>query len=402
MLEHVIAGGGDMLRETRTRIEVCSEFVPMRNRSQKMAFVHPKQGAGESLGSSDAPSGSARPEDVQSLRSLVSAYADMPIKSAIVGQYVERLEELLGRLKSRGFDTDDLLSKVVTALQDKGTGGYANLACELSAVDHFLTSYPDEFRYQVLSNAPRAGEGTRKSFDFSFEAQGITFNVEVKAFARNRDSFNGPPVKSFLLPSATHALCEQGATFTRNCAPAIGRYLLDANSQLTRPARGISVMLLCCNDLDEQADALTCFAGEHGICSQTKTQGKVPAPAELPNVDAVVICHLGLLQSGVLDPEGFTVALGGSNARLTDGSSAWDYSRSFPVAFPLQADRVPLDMLVPFGEIFLSVHAGVAVHMQKNGGDAQAALFSVFNEVTRLTGGVATNCVHSSRMSLEG
>ncbi len=318
------------------------------------------------------------------LKSLVSTYAYVPVESVIVGQYVERLEELLERLKSIGVDANGLRSKLITALKNKDTGGFGNLACELAAADHFLTGYPDGFCYQVPSNAPRTGKGMRKSFDFSFEARGITFNVEVKAFAPNRDSFNGLPVKFFLRLSDTKALYKQGARFSKNCAPAIGRYLLDANSQLTRPARGISVMLLCCNDLDEQADALTCFVGEHGICRQTETQGKVPAPAELPNIDAVVICHLGLLQSGVLDPERFTAALGGNNVRLTDGSNAWDYSRSFPVAFPLQVDRVPYDMQVPFAEVFRSVHAGVWKYMQKNGDDAQAALFSVFNEVMSL------------------
>lgn len=361
-------------------------------RYQEKASIHPKQDTADELHSpSDTPSGSARPEDLKLLKSLVSTYAQVPVESVIVSQYVERLEELLERLKSRGVDADALRSKLVTALQDKGTGGFANLACELGAADHFLTGYPDGFCYQVPSNAPSAGEGTWKSFDFSFKAQGITFNVEVKAFAPNDNIFNGPPVKSFLLPSDTKALYKQGARFSRNCAPAIGRFLLDANSQLTRPAHGISVMLLCCNDLDEQADALTCFFGEHGIFRQTETQGKVPAPAELPNIDAVVICHLGLLQSGVLDPKRFTVALGGNNTSLTDGSSAWDYSRSFPVAFPLQRDRVPLDMQIPFGEVFRSVHAGVYKHMQKNRSDVQAALFSVFNEVMSINARVAAN-----------
>ena len=145
-------------------------------------------------------------------------------------------------------------------------------------------------------------------------------------------------------------------------------------------------MLLCCNDLDEQADALTCFIGEHGICGQTETQGKVPAPVDLPNVDAVVVCNLGLLQSGALDPERFDLAHGGYGDRLTDGSNAWDYQRSVPVAFPLQVGRIPPDMQTPFGEVFLSVHAGIAHFMEQNGGDAQAALFSVFNERSRLRG----------------
>lgn len=320
------------------------------------------------------------------LKSLVSTYARVPAESKIVSQYVERLEELLVRLKSRGVDVNDLRSKLVTALQDKNRGGFVNLACELSVADYFLTEYPEQFCYQVSSNAPSAGVGTRKSFDLSFEAHGITFNVEVKAIMPKAASVNGPPVKAFLRPSETKALYEQGVRFSKNCAPAIGRFLSDANSQLTKPARGISVMLLCCNDLDEQADALTCFIGKHGICGQTEIQGIVPAPAELPNIDAVVICHLGLLHAGVLDPERFTVALGGDDARLVDGSNAWDYLRSFPVAFPLQWNRVPPDMQGTFGEAFRSVHAGVYKHLQKDMDDVQAALFSAFNEVMSVTG----------------
>lgn len=352
----------------------------MTNRSQDMASVQPQQGASDQPLS---PSELASPAEEQQLKSLVSDYADVPVESVIVGQYVERLEQLIKRLKCSGVNVCDLRTKLVTSLREKETGGYANLACELGAADHFLTSYPDGFCYQVLSNAPSAGEGTRKSFDFSFVTRGITFNVEVKAFAPNSDTRNGPPVKSFLRPSDTRALYNQGARFSKNCAPAIGRFLVDANSQLTRPASGISVLLLCCNDLDEQADAFTCFVGPHGICRQTQAQGVVPAPAQLPNIDAVVICHLGFLQSGVLDPERYSAAFGGNDVRPSDGSSLWDYSRSFPVAFPLQTGRVPPDMQVPFGEAFLSMHASVYEHMQKNRCDAQAALFAVFNEVVR-------------------
>lgn len=352
----------------------------MKNRYQDMASAHLQQGAPDQLLS---PSESASPEEVSLLKSLVSDYAHAPVESVIVGQYVERLEELLERLKSKGIDAFDLRGKLVTALRDKEKGGFTNLACELSAAHHFLERHPDGFGYQVLSNAPETGEGTRKSFDFSFETQGITFNVEVKAFAPAKD-IGDRTVKLFLPQSDTKALYDQGARFSRNCAPAIARFLLDANSQLTKPARGISVLLLCCNDLDEQADALTCFIGPHGICSQSKAEGVVPAPADLPNIDAVVICHLGLLQSSVLNPDRFSAALGWTEARPSNGSNAWDYSRSLPVAFPLQVDRVPPDMQVPFGEAFLSNHAGVCERMQKNGADAQAALFSVFNEVMRL------------------
>ena len=80
------------------------------------------------------------------LKSLVKAYVHDSADPVVLGQYVEHLEQMLARLRSNGADADDLRSKLVTALQNKNTGGFINLACEVGVAGYFLTAYPDMFR----------------------------------------------------------------------------------------------------------------------------------------------------------------------------------------------------------------------------------------------------------------
>lgn len=319
----------------------------------------------------DKASGSA-------FNSLLTAYAQHQALM-IVDEYEQGLRKLLNTLDSNGFDTADLQKRLTVALGDKGTGGYVNLACELAAARYFLTNFPDGFRYQV-PNAEPSSTGMSKNFDFSFIAHGFSFHVEVKAFAPNPKVNQGPPIKVFLPREQQQSLYKQGLRFSRHSAPAIARFLNDANSQLTSPPNGLSVMLLCCNDLNEFSDALTCFVGPHGVCNQTEQQGLVPAPSQLPNIDAVVICQLGFNQSAVLDPVKFKSFFGEDDINITDGAAAWDYKTALPVGFLLRKDLPSHNLQVVFQEVFRSSHANLAFHMQQNGYDIQQALFALFNE----------------------
>lgn len=310
--------------------------------------------------------------------SLLKAYAQeqAPI---IVDQYEEGLCKLFDALDSNGFDTADLRKRLTFALRDKDTGGYVNLACELAAAGYFLKYFPDGFRYQVPSSEP-SSTGMSKNFDFAFVGNGFSFHVEVKAFAPNPKAYQGPPIKVFLPREQQQSLYEQGLRFSRHSAPAIARFLNDANSQLTSPPNGLSVMLLCCNDLDEFSDALTCFVGPHGICSQTEQQGLVPAPSQLPNIDAVVICQLGFNQSSVLDPVKFKSFFGEDTINIAHGAAAWDYKTALPVGLFLRKELPSHDLQVAFQEVFRSLHANIAFLMQQNGYNIQQALFALFNE----------------------
>ena len=313
------------------------------------------------------------------LRALLMAYAQAQ-NDLTIGQYVDSLHALLETLESNGFDAVGLRKRLTSSLREKNTGGYVNLACELAAVGYFLKQFPDGFRYQVPSAEPAAGGGMAKNFDFAFIASGFSFHVEVKAFAPKAMDRQGPPIKVFLPPERSKELYGQGVRFSSNCAPGIARFLKDANDQLTSPSDGLSVMLLCCNDLDEFADALTCFIGPHGICHQTEQRGLIPSPSQLPNVDAVVICQLGFNQSAALDPLKFKSFYGDDSIEIAHGADAWDYTFALPIGFFLRKELPSHELQVAFGDAFRSNHQNVHALMQQNGGDVQQALFSLFNK----------------------
>ncbi len=315
----------------------------------------------------------------ETLNSLLRAYAQGQ-DPLIVDQYASSLRTLLGAFESKGFDAADLQKRLTSALRDKDTGGYINLACELAAASHFLKHFPDGFRYQVPSTEPESGEGMSKNFDFAFVVNDFSFNVEVKAFAPKPTDRQGPPIKVFLPSDQRRELYKQGARFSSNCAPAIARFLNDANAQLTSPSNGLSVMLLCCNDLDEFADALTCFVGQHGIYYQTEQDELVPAPSQLPNIDAVVICQLGFNQSAVLDPIKFKSFYGNDSVKIAHGAAGWDYTSALPIGLFLRKKLPPYNLQCEFQQAFQSLNAQMSKRQQQNGGDIQQALFSLFND----------------------
>jgi len=323
---------------------------------------------------------------------LVREFASEPIDPITVEQYVNRLENILVRranhrsnCANNHADDGHTRNLLVNLLQAGSTRGsqFVTHACEIAAADHFHQLYPENFCIEVPSNAGR-------NFDFTFEADGITFNVEVKTILPQSDSDEKRNLVKFFLPQdqtrpfVRQIRQETGMGISRNCMPFINRALKDANEQLARPKRGITVMLLCCNDFEEQIDALTCFVGPHGILSKTEAAPENAvelAPANVPNVDAVVICNLGHLQAGVLYPDRFAAVYEPADppAQLHDGGPAWDYLRSYPIALRMQPS-MPLDFLVPFYRAFASVYGFIERNRQLNGGDLQAAYFQAINE----------------------
>jgi len=313
------------------------------------------------------------------LRAAIMNYAGSQ-SPEICEQYLLGLVAILSDLRANGFGTAELEQRIITALRNKDSGGYVNHACELAATGYFLQSFPDGFRYQVDSSVPVFGIGPAKNFDFSFVADERTFNVEVKAFAvKECPSDEYPPPKAFLTKADREALYGLGMRFSKNCAPAIARFLTDANTQLVQPEKGLSVVLLCCNDLDEYTDALTCFIGPHGICGQTEKEGLVPAPADLPNIDAVVICLLGFNHLAVVDPARFKQFYKDESVGIADGADAWDYVNAFPVGIYLRPGTQPIDPLDTFMKAFHSYNLNIFELMQQNGGDIQCAVFELFN-----------------------
>jgi hypothetical protein len=307
-------------------------------------------------------------------------YADSQ-KSEVVEQYFEKFMSILADLRGRGYSTSELEQRFVAALCNKEEGGYINHACELATVGYFLKNFPEGFRYQVESKAPAipSGVGLAKSFDFSFVADGYMFNVEVKAFTPRPIDNDAPPIKVFLQRGTVKDLYAQGMRFSSNRAPAIGRFLEDANTQLVRPDSGLSVILLCCNDLDEYADALTCFVGPQGICNMTARDGLVPSPADLPNVDAVVICNLGFNHNAVVDHKRMRLFYHDQSVNIANGAAAWNYAMALPAGFFLRQEVRQESLLKAFMTAFRSYNLHISNLMEQNGMDIQEAVFSLFN-----------------------
>ena len=325
-----------------------------------------------------APNSSEK--NIDSIRSLLIDYAQSQERK-VVEQYCAKLDSILTDLRSAGFCTRELENHLIAALKDKKNGNYINRACELSAAGYFMTNFPTGFKYQVenMDSAPSRGDGSPKDFDFSFVADEYVFNVEVKTFALKPLNNETPPIKSFLPPSQTKAMYNQGMRVSQNCAPAIGRFLKDANTQLVRPDGGLSVVLLCCNDLDEYADALTCFVSPHGICHKTANGELVPSPTDLPNIDAVVICNLGFNHSAVVDLKRYRDFFRDENENIPDGAAPWNYALALPVGFCLRQESRAESLLKAFMTAFRSHSFSISNLMDKNGGDVQQAVFDLFN-----------------------
>lgn len=325
---------------------------------------------------------SSNEEKTNTLRSLLMDYADSQ-EQEVVEQYFGKFVSILTDLRAGGYDIRNLEQLFVAALSAKETGGYINHACELTAAGHFMKRFPEGFRYQVESSTPAtpSGAGLAKSFDFSFIADGHMFNVEVKTFAPRPIDNETPPVKVFLPLASTQALYNQGLRFSSNRAPTIGRFLEDANAQLVRPNGGLSVVLMCCNDLDEYADVLTCFVGPHGICNKMAKEGLVPSPADLPNIDAVVICNLGFNHSAVVAPKRISHFYRDESVNIVDGAAPWGYAMAFPTGFFLRQEPRPESLMKAFMTAFHSHNLHISNLIEQNGGDVQQAVFTHFNAV---------------------
>lgn len=355
------------------------------------------------------------------IRSKLVEYAANP-SSQVVKQYSEKLIAILNDLRAQGFDTARLESDLVASLRSKEEGDYLNYACELSAAGYFSAHYPQHFQYQVPNTTTKnqASSGTPKTFDFLFVAEGYTFNVEVKAFKPLDLDYHGPvevevpvedaelddnpiiaellalhaalgggssskkgrPLKSFLPQEVTQQLHDRGTQFASTRATAVKRFLKEkANLQLVRPENGLSVVMLCCNDPDEFADTLTCLAGPYGVRSAKTSSEYEASAADLPNIDAVVVCNLSMNHSAVVDAPRWMKIMKDERAAITDGGDfCWDYSKSLPVALFLRSENRP-ELSEAFAKVFHSHMGHLSERMGEHGQYIQDAFFRLFRVV---------------------
>lgn len=300
--------------------------------------------------------------DMQNLEEKIKKASGVDRKT--VQEYTERLKSILCEFSSAGFDVKEIEKN----LAEPGSDRYIQEASELSAAYYFMKTYPEDFDYQVPSHISRTRSESdkRKNFDFSFSFNGFTFNVDVKNFSRRKENENSLPVKVFLnkpdQQSLYRSISEQeGLGFSPNRLPAVGRFLKKANDQLTRPESGFSVVLISCNNLDELTDVVECFVNRNcGICFKEESDSVVPAPKDLENIDAVVICNLAFEHQAIFDSSIMVDFYGRDGFFMPDGSSVWDYKRTIPVLpilIPLRKKLVDNFCFKSLQEAFFSHNA---------------------------------------------
>lgn len=316
-----------------------------------------------------------------------------PSEDGLIEKYVTGLLSILNKLELSGFNLQKQKKAIIGSLKAKikDLTSYVNLACEISAIYYFQRRFPKGFQYQVNNHESIAAGQVPKNFDFSFISNNYNFNVEVKALSKRTDS-ELKSFKSFLPKAETHKLYEAGIRFASNCRPAIERILADANTQLLRPNKGLSVVLLCCNDLDVYADAMECIAGDHGLIRSSanlhnpnaSSQEVVSSIKDVKNIDAIVVCKLSFGHLAITDTHVVKSFYHDDLITLSNGSELWQYERiAFPAGILLNREGISEDLILTFKKSFLSYSDLIALRNKENGGDLQAAIFKTFNEISR-------------------
>lgn len=300
-----------------------------------------------------------------------------PASKAFVQNYVNGMFRALEAIHSNPDDVRAELKKVCDFLNRDKPFDYVNYACELALASGFKTDHPERFSYQVPTPFAETATGRQRSFDFRFYVKDAQYNIEVKNFSRDwKRKDTQLPIKLFLPPEQANALFAAGLRPEGTSRGALHDLLMKANDQLFRPENGLSVVFVCCNDVDEYADAMECLVGPHGLATDTDGFG------ELPNIDGIVLCMLGLFHHAALDASSIQRVLQDDSVTLADDFDTWRYESGIPVGiFPVQKVSVRSEVAAEdFVRLFQLTNGALDKFRKEHPGDLQAAVFALFNE----------------------
>ena len=305
----------------------------------------------------------------------------------ILSSYVKKFDLMIGEFESNYIQVADIKENLIKNI---GTDSYVSHACEFSLLYYFFKKFPEGFKFHVDSNVSKTGNVNDKArnYDIHFLNDGYSFHVEVKTF-KFSDNEGKLPVKIFLPKDQMESLYEQGLRPARNLMPKISKALKDANGQLPeyqdKNVKNINIAIICVNDLDEYADALTCLIhSEIGILSPKNKGNKIVATKEeLDKIDAIILCNLGYEHNVIFDRNKLINFYRTENVEI-DGSEIWDYYRSVPV-LPMHfwvSDEAKLDEEKCYKiQHILFSHTGYYIKYYKNDANIQEALFELFNDI---------------------
>jgi len=316
-------------------------------------------------------------------RELVALLTSRPraAPKAFIEKYVNGL---LDTLQVVHGDPDSIaaeLARIRSFLSEDTPFGYVNLACELALASWFKIRHPEGFAYQVPTPLAETTTGIQRTFDFRFHTESAQYNVEVKNFSRAGASTEGKdPLKLFLPPAQANALVGAGLNPEGTSRKALRQFLTKANGQLVRPDGGLSVVVICCNDVDEYADAMECLVGEHGLVKDVSELDKIP------NIDGIVFCLLGFMHHSALDAAITKKVYQDESVTLHDGFDAWQYDPALPVGvFPVQTVEVRTQTAGDdFGQTFRLQNVRFNAHRERHPKDLQGAIFALFNDSIRV------------------
>ena len=302
---------------------------------------------------------------------LLDRFQDLPAK------HIENYSSgLLLALRSilKEADPNPAIREVCDHLRGRRDFAYVNQACEFTLAYHFVRSHPAHFTYQVdtltLGSPPAR---SRRSFDFRFRSEITSFNVEVKCFARDHQpSADSLPVKTFFPQEQNHALYDAGLRSEGTCRKTLLSFLDKANVQLPARESGMNVVAVCCNDVEEYADALECLAGNFGIVRDDDVL------VRYPNIDAVVLTLTGLPHLSAIDPDALSRILQQEGALPPEEFEFWDYAQTLPLGVFLSKDRGG-DIKDDFKQVFRLQNDRLAIYRASAPGDLQGAVFALFN-----------------------
>lgn len=320
-------------------------------------------------------------------------YADSNIDSNIIDEYCATFEKMVLDFSKKSVKLDT--NKIINSI---GTPDYINRICEFCIAHYFMMEYPENFQYEVESNLAKTQNinDKRKNFDLSFISNKYTFNIEVKTFKLTNHE-NKDPIKLYLPPEQSKPfydlLKENNINISRNCLPQLGRFLRDANSQLPdKTENHINIVMLCCNDLDEYSDVLTCLLhpkiGVFYIEEPTKIS---PNLAELDKIDCICINNLGFEHNVIFDYERYMRSYGKENVTNgiinLSGSEIWNYYRNIPILpiafFPKKLSdelNIEIDKTL-FSQMFF--YQKCWIENNDYADQIQKSLFDAYNEILK-------------------
>lgn len=299
-----------------------------------------------------------------------------PASPTYIRGYVDSLLRALQAVHTSRDDIDAELGKIQGFLREDKPFFYVNYACELALASHFKTIFPDQFAYQVPTPFAETPTGTQLTFDFKFHVDEMQYNVEVKNFSRSWTAKDTQlPIKLFLPQDQANAMFALGLRPEGTSRPALGEFLVKANDQLFRPLKGKSVVFVCCNDVEEYADALECLEGTHGIARDERRV------KQLPNIDVVIVCKLGLFHHAALDTDAIKKLFRDGQGAISDQFDAWQYENIFAYAIvlPREGEASESKIGTDFVRTFHLTNGNLQRYKNMHPGNLQGAVFERFN-----------------------